>query len=61
MGIMTELTLSYFANPLAGTWTKFKKALVLMGYNRAIGHMNVNGFADIAENLIKERDAFRKS
>lgn len=58
---MTELTLTYIANPLAGTWNKFKRVMILMGYNRAIGHMNINGFPDVAQNLIKERDAFIKS
>lgn len=58
---MTELTLTYIANPLAGTWTKFKRTLMIMGYNRAISHMNVNGFYEAANNLVKERDAFIKS
>ena len=58
---MTELTLTYIANPLAGTWAKFKRTMVIMGYNRAIGHMQTYGLPDVAENLIKEKEAFLKS
>ena len=56
MGIMTDIAMNYVVNPLSEFWKRLDRGMQRIGYARAAAELRRQGYGDLANKLMKQRE-----